>query len=161
MNREKVLNIVYTIVVPLIQVISYGLLILFLVLEKTYSATASMVAIIACCFYILITPLIIKRKLHWNEIVEVVVSGTLSVTFTIIFVCGSPEAYRETLGTIAGSLMGGLFTLFGVGLTIKYNLYLRKKMTNKKQNHTSFQFLGILLKIFKRYKIGMFLLKDG
>ena len=121
MNRDKVSNIFYTIVVPLIEAVSFAFLILFLVSDKVYPAIASMMVIIACCSYILVTPLIIKRRLRWHEIIEVVLSGTSTVTFIIIFVCGSPEEYREVLGSISGSLMGGLFTLFGVGLTIKYN----------------------------------------
>ena len=113
-------NIIQSIIL-FIFVISY---ILFIVFIKTNAIVAYVCGIIIflCLFASFISPLISKDRITVFGWIEMSVNFVATVILLSAYIAAiENDNLRNTLIPIAASSIGGLLTLFGVAITIKYN----------------------------------------
>ena len=85
-------------------------------------AFISTVVIFSCSVFTVFRPLISKDKIKVFDWVEIIVNLPLTILLISAYIASIQEDnLRNTLIPIVAATIGGLLTLFGVGITIKYN----------------------------------------
>lgn len=108
-------------------IIASAAFVVFLIFQIDLGIYFSGVAILASLIATFVRPLLIKRKMGIVEIIDVVLSGIVFIILLIVYISTLPEPFLNVVTAVASTLMGGYFTLFGVGLTIKYSRIDKKE----------------------------------
>lgn len=80
-----------------------------------------MISILICSSIAVAHPLFKKERVTIPELIVVGICVLLLLIAVIIFASVATGIYRDPIIQISASFTGGLMTLYGVGLTIKYN----------------------------------------
>lgn len=94
--------------------------ILSLVFNNAYGVAASLPLIFVALIMCIIKSLTSKEKNRWYDWAEIVISFFGIIIIVIVFSSASPSSIKEAVIQISAASLGGLLTLYGVGITIKY-----------------------------------------
>ena len=108
-------------IITAIFIAAYIVFIVCLTNVITIGVYISGIIILMSLVYTLIRPLLLTRKLNVIEIIEIVFNIIPTTILIIIYLSFVDEPIRTIATAVSASFLGGFFTLFGVGLTIKYN----------------------------------------
>lgn len=122
-DKESVISLIITIVF----IAAYIAFAVCFVNNNSIVVYISGIIILFCMAYAFIRPLLLKRKINVLEIIEIAINIFPTTILIIIYLSALQEPIRTVATAVAASFLGGFFTLFGVGLTIKYSRIDKKE----------------------------------
>ena len=115
-------NIIIEGLILIVYIISYIFFIASFLHNNGLGSGVFGAVLLACFLYIIIRLLTIKRRIKVLEWIEVSFNFVSFLILLVAFIASiESDNLRNTLIPIAASAIGGLITLFGVAITIKYN----------------------------------------
>lgn len=136
MNKyRKITTILFSTIPISIYAIAYFCFILSLVKHLNLLLIISGIIILFSSFFNLFVPLIKRGKIHYLEWIEIAANlFTFIILLSIYYSTIQDEKLLNILTVISASSLGGIFTVYGVALTIKYSR-MEKEEDELKRNH--------------------------
>ena len=89
--------------------------------------TVDMLLILAMSLIATIYPLIKKERTKLPELLVIFICVSLLVVSVIVFASLATDKYKDAVIQISASCIGGMISLYGIGLTIKHNRLEKEK----------------------------------
>lgn len=128
MKKEKVVELIVKPIFMLLFIAAFVLLVVS-TSQNWGDAFQSVVMVLILVMSLLATlyPLIKKEKTSIPEMVFVFLCFSLLVASVIVFASLATDKYKDPVTQISAACVGGLLSLYGIGLTIKYNRLEKEK----------------------------------
>lgn len=119
---------------PLLLVYASAYIVFLVSLFRGWNAGVIVGAIIIfiCMLFAIIKPLISKSKIRLMDWIDIIINILGAVVLVIAFASASDSNVKDAVIQVSAATIGGLLTLYGVGITIKYNQLEKKEYELKR-----------------------------
>ena len=125
---KKIRGNLFEIITLTVYAVCYFLFIIFLLTVKVVGLYICGLLMLFCLPLLIVQPLVSDKKIRLFEWISVSICFVSFIVIASIYIASIPEEnFRVALLTLTSSSIGGLLTLFGVGLTVKYARLERKE----------------------------------
>ena len=125
MDKKELLRVDLPLLI--IYALSYILFLVSLFKGWNIGVIITAIVIFICMLFSIIKPLISKSKIRIMDWIQIIISILGAVILVIAFASASDSKVRDAVIQVSAATIGGLLTLYGVGITIKYNQLERKE----------------------------------